>query len=473
MLFNTPQYFVFLAATLVAYYSLPCRRQNVLLLVLSYIFYGTWDWRFLGLLWVSTVIDYAAGLSIDAARQRHRPRAMRTALALSVGSQLAILGFFKYYNFFADSAAALLARAGVHPSLPLLSVVLPVGISFYTFQTMSYTIDIYRGAFAPTRNVVDFALSVAFFPHLVAGPIQRARSLIVQIERPRAVSVDCWERGLTLFAIGLIRKVAIADSAGALADAYFAHPASYASVPLACGLFLYGFQIYNDFAGYSEMARGSANLLGFDLMRNFRHPYFARNVSDFWQRWHISLSTWLRDYLYIPLGGNRRGPLRTKLNLIITMLLGGLWHGASWNFVVWGGLHGTYLVGYHSWKSWRVRRGIPDRQPSAVASVASALVVYVLVTFTWLFFRSHDTATTWAYLSGLFSFTAGGEGAVVPVLVLALMTLCIDVPQALADNEHMLVEWRPAARAAFVAAALLVLLFSGQIASEPFIYFQF
>ena len=475
MLFNTPQYFFFFCFTLLAYYALPHRKQNLLLLALSYVFYGSWDWRFLSLLWLSTVIDYVAGLKIHRARELQRPRAMRAALLLSVGGQLIILGFFKYYNFFADSLMAMLDRFGMHPSLPLLHVVLPVGISFYTFQTMSYTIDIYRGAFTPTRNFVDFALSVAFFPHLVAGPIQRARSLIVQIERPRIVTCDYWERGLTLFAIGLIRKVAIADPAGALADAYFANPAAYTSVPLACGLFLYGFQIYNDFAGYSEMARGSANLMGFDLMRNFRHPYFARNISDFWQRWHISLSTWLRDYLYIPLGGNRRGPVRTRVNLMITMLLGGLWHGASWNFVIWGGLHGTYLVGYHSWREWRARHGITgdSREASALGAVASAIGVYVLVTFTWLFFRSHDMATTSAYLAGLFSFQPGGEGAIVPVLVLALMTMCIDVPQALSENEHMLVEWRPAVRAAFVAAGLLLLLLSGNVGNEPFIYFQF
>jgi D-alanyl-lipoteichoic acid acyltransferase DltB (MBOAT superfamily) len=471
MLFNTPEYFVFLGLTLIAYYLLPFRKQNALLLGLSYVFYGSWDWRFLSLLLLSTIIDFTAGLVIHNARLRgDRPR-QKAALLLSVGSQLAILGFFKYFNFFVGSAEAVLSRFGIHGTVPMLQVVLPVGISFYTFQTMSYTIDIYRGDFAPTRNFIDFALSVAFFPHLVAGPIQRARSLIVQIERPRHVTADYWERGLTLFIIGLIRKVAIADPAGALADTYFSNPASFTSIPLACGLFLYGFQIYNDFAGYSEMARGSANLMGFDLMRNFRHPYFARNVSEFWQRWHISLSTWLRDYLYIPLGGNRKGPVRTHVNLMLTMLLGGLWHGASWNFVIWGGLHGTYLVSYHWWTKRRPAAA-PHARPWPV-QLGSMAAVYVLVTFTWLFFRSHDIATTSAYLAGLFSFTAGNEGALIPVFVLALMTLAIDVPQALADNEHMLIQWPVLPRAAFVAGGLALLLFSGNLGNEPFIYFQF
>jgi alginate O-acetyltransferase complex protein AlgI len=475
VLFNTPEFFFFFSVVLLTYYWLPFRAQNVWLLAASYVFYASWDYRFLSLLLLSTVIDFGAGLAIDAARQRGDPRRMRLALVASVGSQLVILGFFKYFNFFAESAAALLASVGIHASPPLLEIVLPVGISFYTFQTMSYTIDIYRGAFAPTRNFVDFALSVAFFPHLVAGPIQRARSLIVQIERPRTVTFDNWARGSTLILIGLVRKVAIADPAGAIVDAYFASPASYTTLPLACGLVLYGLQIYNDFAGYSEIARGCANLMGFDLMRNFHHPYFARNISEFWQRWHISLSTWLRDYLYIPLGGNRKGPTRTSINLMITMLLGGLWHGASWNFVLWGALHGTYLTVYHRYHRWRAattdaRRTTDDQRPTAIWQWAT---VYALVTFTWLFFRSHDMATTRAYLSGLVALTPGFEGALIPVLALWAFTLAIDAPQALADDECALIQWRVAPRAAFVTAGLLLLLFSGNLGHEPFIYFQF
>jgi alginate O-acetyltransferase complex protein AlgI len=467
VLFNTPQYALFFAAVLVVYYRLPFRRQNVWLLAASYFFYGSWDYRFLSLLLLSTVIDYCAGLVIHAARERGDTPAMTRALTLSVGSQLAILGFFKYFNFFVDSAGSLLQAIGLSPSLPTLSVILPIGISFYTFQTMSYTIDIYRGAFAPTRNFVDFALSVAFFPHLVAGPIQRARSLIVQIERPRVVTQDTWNRGLTLILIGLLRKIVIADPAGAVADTYFAHPASFTSVPLACGLVLYGLQIYNDFAGYSEIARGSANLMGFDLMRNFRHPYFARNISEFWQRWHISLSTWLRDYLYVPLGGNRKGWRRTQINLMLTMLLGGLWHGASWNFVIWGGLHGTYLIGYHAYTKRLKDLGL------ALSPFASAALVYALVTFAWLFFRSHDVATTTAYLRGLFAFTPGFEGALIPVAALWAITLAIDVPQALADDECVILEWPAVRRVAFAAAAVLLMLASGNIVQAPFIYFQF
>ena len=476
MLFNTTEYALFFSIVLGCYFLLPFRAQNVWLLGASYFFYGSWDWRFLSLLLLSTVIDYTAGLLIQASRECNDRRGMKRALVLSVGGQLLILGIFKYFNFFAGSMASLLEAMGFRASLPTLQVLLPVGISFYTFQTMSYTIDIYRGAFLPTRSFVDFGLSVAFFPHLVAGPIQRARSLIVQIERPRVVTQEHWERGLTLLLTGLIRKVAIADPAGVLADSYFANPSSYTSIPLACGLLLYGLQIYNDFAGYSEMARGSANLMGFDLMRNFRHPYFARNISDFWTRWHISLSTWLRDYLYISLGGNRKGAARTYVNLMITMLLGGLWHGASWNFVIWGALHGTYLCVYHGWRQWTGDSPVPRRERAIVAALRPAVsgaCVYALVTFTWLFFRSHDMGTTLAYLSGLFAFKGGFEGAVIPVAALWAFTLAIDLPQALADDECTVITWTPVRRAAFVTAGLLAVLLSGNIVHEAFIYFQF
>ena len=479
MLFNTPEYFFFFSTVLLVYLVLSFRAQNAWLLAASYAFYASWDWRFLSLLLLSTVIDYTAGLVIFSARERGADRTARFALVLSISAQLTILGFFKYFDFFAASAAGLLSRMGLHASAPVLNVILPIGISFYTFQTMSYTIDIYRNAFAPTRRFVDFALSVAFFPHLVAGPIQRARSLLVQIERPRVITQQHWERGLTLIAIGLVRKIAIADPSGSVADLYFANPAGFTSIPLASGLVLYGLQIYNDFAGYSEIARGSANLLGFELMRNFRHPYFARNVSDFWTRWHISLSTWLRDYLYIPLGGNRRGERRTHVNLMTTMLLGGLWHGASWNFVIWGGLHGTYLCVYHAWRRWRAP-AIASREAAAIetwghaAQVGiNAVAVYALVTFTWLFFRAHDVATTSAYLHGLLTLRGGYNAAVVPPLALAAMTLAIDAPQALADDECVLVRMPVLRRAALVTAGLLLILFSGTHGHEPFIYFQF
>jgi D-alanyl-lipoteichoic acid acyltransferase DltB (MBOAT superfamily) len=337
---------------------------------------------------------------------------------------------------------------------------------------MSYTIDIYRGELRASRSLVDFALYVAFFPQLVAGPIERATRLLPQVQRPRLVTAVDWEEGLLLLGLGLFRKVAIADPAGSIADVYFANPAAHTSVQLVAGVLLYALQIYNDFAGYSDMARGTARLMGFSLMRNFHHPYFATSFSDFWKRWHISLSGWLRDYLYIPLGGNRHGRLRTQLNLMITMLLGGLWHGANWTFVVWGALHGLYLVAQHAWSGLAPRVATRPPWMRTALHVAAAVVVFALVNLAWIFFRAPDFATAFAYVGGIAALTPGAEGGLIPLAVLALYTLAIDVPQARADNEYVFLEWPVARRALATTAAAVVFLGSGTT-DAPFIYFQF
>jgi D-alanyl-lipoteichoic acid acyltransferase DltB (MBOAT superfamily) len=409
-------------------------------------------------------------LRIRAAQARRDRHAATRALVISIVANLSVLGFFKYFNFFVGSAEAALRSIGYDGSLWTLRIILPVGISFYTFQTMSYTIDVYRERIEPTRRLLDFVLFVCFFPQLVAGPIERASTLLTQIERPRRSGRADIEQGLLLFMIGLLRKVAIADPAGAIADRYFAGPESYTTVPLAAGLLLYSVQIYNDFAGYSDMARGSARLLGFELRRNFRHPYFSRSFSEFWTRWHITLSAWLRDYVYIPLGGSRRGARRTHINLMITMLLGGLWHGAAWTFVVWGALHGGYLAVQHAWN--RAASPPGRRLPAQVHGMVAAACVFALTTFAWLFFRSPDFGTAAAYLSGLLSFTPGYEGALLPVAVLAGLTLMIDIPQAVSDNEYVFLEWPVGRRAVAAAAAAVVFLTSGS-AHAPFVYFQF
>jgi D-alanyl-lipoteichoic acid acyltransferase DltB (MBOAT superfamily) len=470
MLFNTPAYFGFFAITALLYWAVSHRRQNLLLLCASFLFYSWWDWRFLFLLVTSAVVDFTMALRIADAQVREDRRASKHALLVSIVANLSVLGFFKYFNFFVGSAESALRSLGYEGSLWTLHVILPVGISFYTFQTMSYTIDVYRQRITPTRRLLDFILFVCFFPQLVAGPIERASTLLRQIQRPRRLFRTDVEQGLLLFALGFFRKVAIADPAGVIADRYFAEPGMYTTVPLAAGLSLYAVQIYNDFAGYSDMARGSARLLGFELSRNFRHPYFSTSVSEFWTRWHITLSTWLRDYLYIPLGGNRRGPQRTFINLMTTMLLGGLWHGAAWTFVVWGALHGAYLAVQHAWQ-----RAVPAswmREAGPLGHAAAAGLVFSLTTFTWLFFRSPDFETAAVYLSGLFSFTPGYEGALLPVAVLGGLTLLIDVPQALSDNEYVFLDWPVGRRAVATATASVLLLASGS-ANAPFIYFQF
>lgn len=489
VLFNTAAFFIFFAAVLIAYRLLRHREQNRLLLAASYVFYGWWDWRFCALLASSTVLDWALALAIERARARGGATAATSAVTASVIANLAVLGFFKYFNFFVGSAEHLLQGLGYDGSTWTLRIILPVGISFYTFQSMAYTIDVYRGQIGAEKSLRDFALYVSFFPQLVAGPIERATTLLPQVRRPRVVTRSDWEEGLLLFGVGLFRKVAIADPAGSIADTFFAAPAGHTSVQLAVGGVLYALQIYNDFAGYSDMARGSARLLGFRLMRNFRHPYFATSFSDFWQRWHISLSSWLRDYLYIPLGGSRHGRLRTHVNLMLTMLLGGLWHGASWTFVAWGALHGAFLIVQHAWTGVApglaryclalppvANRSVP-RLPGAtwlrtVQRGAAAVLVFGLVNLAWLFFRAPDFTTAAAYMRGLVAMTPGAEGAIVPLLVLAAFTLVIDVPQAVADDEYVFLDWPVGRRALAAAAASLVLLASGSV-HAPFIYFQF
>ncbi len=470
MLFNSWAFALFLIAVLLLYGRLGHRGQNRLLLIASYWFYGSWDGRFLTLIAVSTLVDFGAGQAIAQARRREDRFSMRRWLALSITTNLGILGFFKYWDFFVESAQVMLASVGLQTPLSVLGIILPVGISFYTFQTLSYTIDVYRGDLEPVAEPLDFALYVAFFPQLVAGPIERASRLLPQIRHPRLVTDQHWREGLTLILIGLVRKVVIADTAGAIADDVFARPNGHTSLQLACGLFAYGLQIYGDFAGYSNMARGSARLLGFELMRNFRHPYFAHSPSDFWRRWHISLSTWLRDYVYIPLGGNRRGEGRTHVNLMATMLLGGLWHGASWNFVFWGGLHGIYLAVHRVLRS---RWALPERGPAGVvATGASVFLTCTLANATWLFFRASDWETTRSFVNGLLAGTGGGEAMALSVVVLVLLLLSLDLPQHRTDDEFCFLRLPPVPRGLAAGVAIVLLIMSGRTGA-PFIYFQF
>jgi alginate O-acetyltransferase complex protein AlgI len=477
MLFGTPEFAVFLLLVLLVYFNLGHRAQNRFLLFASYVFYGWWDYRFLALLWFTTVLDYNVGRWIVARQERKDQAGAKRVLLISIVANLVVLGFFKYFNFFIDSADAMLSSMGLTVSWPILHIILPVGVSFYTFQSISYTIDVYRKELAPARRLEDFALYVAFFPHLVAGPIQRT-NLLGQIEQPRVVTQTLWRQGWYLIVIGLLRKLVIADQAAGFADQAFANPDTMSGAQLAAGLGFYALQIYGDFAGYTDIARGTANLMGFTLMRNFKHPYFARNISDFWRRWHISLSTWLRDYLYIPLGGNRKGPRRTYFNLMVTMLLGGLWHGAAWNFVIWGGLHGFYLAVHHWFSSpdrwWATR--LPTSRSTLRTGLAIAFTLS-LVVFTWLFFRSPDMATTGSYIKGL-AYLPGwlppetawrGFGM---LGILTGLTLLIDLPQHLTDDEYCWLKLGDRQLGVLTGVAALLIVLSGG-AATPFIYFQF
>ncbi|MAJ43827.1 MAG: membrane-bound O-acyltransferase family protein [Candidatus Marinimicrobia bacterium] len=383
MLFNSFIYFIFLFVFLPIYHKIPFKYKNPFLLISSYIFYGYWDWRFTLLLFISTVSDFYLGKKIFlSSNQKNRKYLLFASLSVNLG----ILSFFKYYNFFIDSFSILMNHFNLSLDYLHFNIILPVGISFYTFQTMSYTIDIYKRKLNPTNNIVDFAVFVSFFPQLVAGPIERAKNLLPQISIKNSPTKIQINEGIALIISGLFKKVLIGDTTGRIVDKIFAQPELYKSPELLSAIILFSIQIYADFSGYSNIARGTGKLLGIELMKNFQQPYFSRNITEFWRRWHISLSSWLTDYLYIPLGGNRKGLFRTYQNLLITMLLGGLWHGASWNFVIWGGLHGIYLA---------IHKFLLNGKKISIKmvnfnfnNIIKIIFTYLLVLFTWLFFRA-------------------------------------------------------------------------------------
>lgn len=387
MLFNSFTFWIFYAIVFALYYRLRRRGQNVLLLIASYLFYACWDWRFLGLIVVSTLIDFSVARGLAAT---DHPQRRKLLLTLSIIANLGILGFFKYYGFFAAELDRLFQAIGVPMMLPTLSIILPVGISFYTFQTMSYTIDVYRGDCKPSSDLLDFAVYVSFFPQLVAGPIERASTFLPQVQSARIATPEHFKKGLFLILIGLFRKVVIADNMAPIVNAVFATPvAELSGLEILLGVYAFAFQIYGDFSGYSAIARGVANWLGFDLMTNFNMPYFAVSPSDFWRRWHISLSQWLRDYLYIPLGGNRGGSWFTYRNLMLTMVIGGLWHGAAWTFVVWGAFHGLILCAYRPLESRETILRL-QRHPLSWERLFRMVVMFHLICVSWLLFRAES-----------------------------------------------------------------------------------
>ena len=356
MIFTELRFLAFFALVFVVFWASPgWRWRKGWLLLASYAFYAAWDWRFLGLILLSTLVDFGCGLRIHAAP----PASRRRWLAVSVITNLGLLAAFKYLGFFVDSAAALLAWLGLPCPTESLRLVLPIGISFYTFQSMSYTIDVHRGTLAPTRSLLDFALFVAFFPQLVAGPIVRARDFLPQLAAPTRLLAVPARWALTLFFIGFFKKACIADNLAPVATLVLSDPGSFSPLDNLFALLAFHVRIYCDFSGYSDMAIASAALLGFRLPTNFDFPYLASSVRSFWSRWHMSLSGWLRDYVYIPLGGNRRGSLRTDVNVVITMTLCGLWHGAGWNYVLFGALHGAFLLIERRWRMVTgTRRGV-------------------------------------------------------------------------------------------------------------------
>ncbi len=473
MLFNSLAFLAFLPIVLAVYWLLNrhYRLQNAFLLLASWFFYGWWDWRFLGLLVLTSAVDHSLGVLIHRTEDARRRKLF---LVLSLVQSLGILGFFKYYGFFVESFAALLDSMGWQAHLPVLKVVLPVGISFYTFQSISYIVDIYRRRIAPAGSFLDFAAYVAFFPQLVAGPIERAIDLMPQFQRPRTFKWADLDGAVFLIVWGFFKKVVIADNVAAVANAVFDQHGSHAGVDTVLGVLAFAIQIYCDFSAYSDIARGVARLFGFELMVNFRNPYFAINPSDFWRRWHISLSQWLRDYLYVPLGGNRHGTFRTYRNLALTMLLGGLWHGAAWTFVAWGAFHGLILILYRIFdrfpdtdQPWAIRYAIV-RIPPRMA------LMFCLTLVGWLFFRATSIGQAFAMLGNVglattaktadFASTLAFYGA--PLVVMETWQYLAG--DALAPARRS--AWALGAAYGLVAAGILV--FGVREATE-FIYFQF
>jgi alginate O-acetyltransferase complex protein AlgI len=409
MTFTTPEFVIFFLLFFGLYALLPVRRRKVLLLVASYLFYGSWNAKFLLLLAASTLVDYAVGGALYHS-ESHRRRQL--LISASIGFNLGVLGVFKYFNFFVDSAAAGLAALGLEVDFPTLQVILPVGISFYTFQTMSYTLDIYRRQLEPTPSFLDFAVYVSLFPQLVAGPIERAAHLLPQLARLGAGGNRADLSGFGLIALGVFKKAVIADNVAVLVELSYADPSATHPAALWIGTYAFAIQIYCDFSGYSDIAVGLGRLLGLDLVQNFRAPYASAGPAEFWRRWHISLSTWLRDYLYIPLGGNRGGWFAVRRNLLLTMLLGGLWHGAVWNYVAWGAFHGLLLVIFR----WRFLHRIQERLEAGSTMLRRCTVglrrfaFFHVTCIGWGLFRAESLQDCWIVVWKLLNFTEWNLG---------------------------------------------------------------
>lgn len=474
MLFCSWQFLVFFLVVFSCYWLLPRTRARVwLLLAASFYFYACWN-RWLALLiFTSTTLDYFLAQALAACSSA---RLRRLLLLGSIGANLTLLGYFKYANFFLDSLTQLLHAWGAQVSLPVLQILLPIGISFYTFEAINYIVDVYRGVIKPEPNLAHFLLFVLFFPHLVAGPIVRARDFLPQLRRHKRWSWLRAQVGVQLFLLGLLKKWVLADRMALFSDPVFADPSAYASSAVWIALAAYALQIYGDFSGYSDMALGTAHLLGYHLTKNFDLPYLSRNITEFWRRWHISLSSWLRDYLFIPLGGSRGGPWLTARNLLLTMTLGGLWHGASWNFVLWGVLHGFLLIGHRLFQ--RLCLWSPTLQALLQSTPGTAVritVTLLSVSLAWVLFRAENGTTAVSFYRQLFLPETGLQA---PLPLLAFW-----FPLALTILGHLFAQGNfgqkllgrlpaPALGACYAATLTFVLLLAPSH-TKAFIYFQF
>ena len=478
MLFNTIDFAIFLPIVFLCYWFLfknSLKGQNAFLVVASYFFYGWWDWRFLALIAFSSVVDYLIGIQLGKENQLKNRRLL---LFTSIVVNLGFLGFFKYYNFFVDNFVAAFKFLGHDISGGHLEIILPVGISFYTFQTLSYSIDVYRKKLEPTTDIVSFFAFVSFFPQLVAGPIERASNLLPQFQKARVFVYEKASNGMRQVLWGLFKKMVIADNCAQYVNMVYAEHEAYGASSLLLAAILFAFQIYCDFSGYSDIAIGTSRLFGFDLKKNFAFPYFSRDIAEFWRRWHISLSTWFRDYLYIPLGGSRNGRIGTVVNIFIIFIVSGFWHGDKWTFIIWGALNALYFVPLYIFNLNRKNLGdISENRLFVLPKEAIQIVLtFGLTVIAWIFFRSSSVEQAFSFIKGLFQKSILTVPEMLPVFTLALLALFIILEWLGRHHEYgiekLVSKYKTPVRWTFyISLAFIISIFSAR--EQVFIYFQF
>ncbi|MFK7783397.1 MBOAT family O-acyltransferase [Psychroserpens sp.] len=483
MLFNSIDFAIFLPIVFFLYWFVANKNlklQNFLIVLASYTFYGWWDWRFLSLILFSTIIDYSIGRKLQSEKKaRNRKLLLWTSILVNLG----FLGFFKYYNFFLDNFITAFSFFGTEIQASSLNIILPVGISFYTFQTLSYTIDVYKEKLEPTKNFIAFSAFVSFFPQLVAGPIERATNLLPQFYKKRTFEYNKAVDGLRQILWGLFKKIVIADNSAQIANEIFNNSADYSGSTLVLGALFFTFQIYGDFSGYSDIAIGTSRLFGFNLKQNFAFPYFSRDIAEFWRRWHMSLSTWFRDYLYIPLGGSRGGTWFKVRNTFIIFIVSGFWHGANWTFIVWGALNAIYFLPLLLLKKNRINTNnvAENKRLPSVREFMQIGTTFTITVFAWVFFRAENISHAFAYLStifskSLFSFPDVTISKLYILQVVIMIILFITVEWNGRTSKHALekigLDWNKFYRLSlYFSIILFIIMFLGK--EQQFIYFQF
>ena len=477
MLFNSLEFFVFLPIVFALYWGIGSKHikaQNLLIALASYVFYGWWDWRFISLILFSSLVDYSIGRALGKAEKTSKRKVL---LWISICVNLGFLGFFKYYNFFIDSLVSSFTFFGSELSINTLNIILPVGISFYTFQTLSYTIDVYNKKLEPTNNFVGFMAFVSFFPQLVAGPIERATNLLPQFSVKRNFDYNRAVDGLRQVLWGLFKKVVIADNCAKYANMIFNNHTEYNGSTLLLGAFFFAFQIYGDFSGYSDIAIGISRLFGFNLKRNFAFPYFSRDIAEFWRRWHISLSTWFRDYLYIPLGGSRGGTKMKVRNTFIIFIVSGFWHGANWTFIVWGALNAIYFLPLLLANKNRVNTNLvaEGRYLPNLKELGQMAITFFITLIAWVFFRADNVGHAFDYLKGTFNASLFSWVEIFPTTILGLLAIFLVIEWLGRSYEYAIenVDFmkRPVRWSFYVVLIIIMFLFTGE--EQEFIYFQF